>query len=303
MAVDYSVPSWIHGANPLQALTAGSELGLRIAEANNRSAIAWAELQRRQQEFQQEVSMQQQRLEAQKVAQQQQFAAEQQMHQERQLYDEQKLQVENAYRQGQLDLQQQKLNLTANAAAEKANASGRFLQSLNTLTSGYMAEEGMSEEQARAKAVPQALYDSGMFQYVNPTALAGMLKATQARGAGEFIDIPGGGKGYISPQGALTITERNRQTPEPRFSVTPPSPEDPQSQAKVSRITGVTPEQLRQFGVTNVGKYVAPEVNKPAAAPPEVKRYRYNPKSGKIEAITQPASDQEEDNAIGDSGN
>lgn len=252
MAVEpnYSVPGWLHGANPLEAITSGASLGIRIAEANQRAAIAYSELQRRNQEFAQTIAMHQQQLEREQEFQQQRFQAEQQIQEQNQMRNDQKLMIDNAYKQGQLGLKQQQLELTAKAAAEKSAASGRFLQSLNTLTSGYMAEEGMTEEQARAKAVPQAIYDSGLFQYVSPSSLAAMAKSAAGTREGEWKTSPGGYPYYQTAQGGLHFEPRENEKaiPEPKFSIMPGVGARP---GRITGVTGVTADQLGQLGVTN----------------------------------------------------
>lgn len=268
---DYSVPNWIHGANPLQSITTGAELGVRIAESNQRAAIAYAELQRRQQEFQQTMEMHQQQLEQEQAFQQQRLQAQQQIQEQNQMRDDQKLMIENAYRQGQLGLQKQKLELTAQAAAQKMQAQEKFLFDRETIKNSLIYEEGMDPDEAERRATIQSMFRNATAIGISPSALAGLAKSVSPQREAQIVDITtdrGTYKAIQNPSGAQTIFERPERdkVPEPRFSVTPPDPTDPQSQAKVSRISGVTPQQLRQFGVTNVGKYVAPEASVTAQA-------------------------------------
>lgn len=300
-ATDYSVPPWIRGGNPLQAVEAGASLGQRIAESNQRAAFEFAQMQAQQQRFQQEMALQEQRLQQQQEFEQQRLQAQQAIQEREQLRDDQKLMIEGAYKQAQFGLAKQKLELTAQAAASKMAAQQQFISDREQIKNSLLSEEGVDPADAERQATVQSLFKNGPLMGVSPTALASLAKASETKPEAALLDMPGGGQVIRQPSGTYTPwmrPEKAIKTPEPRFSVKPPDPTDPQSQAQVERISGVTPQQLRQFGVTNVGKYVAPVAATPGAEPPAPsetapkKRFRYDPESGKVEPI--PVDEQDD---------
>lgn len=193
-ATDYSVPPWIRGGNPLQAVEAGASLGQRIAESNQRAAFEFAQMQAQQSEFQQRMAMQQQQLEQQQAFQQQQFQADQTIQEQKQMRKDQQLAIENAYKQGQLGLKQQQLDLANKAATEQFQSQVQFQKDLTEGTNQRVAQ-GMDLEQARREAFQDALFKNP-FSKVPPTALRSMSESLSG-GAPKWGTSPGGAE-YVT---------------------------------------------------------------------------------------------------------
>lgn len=194
MPVNYEIPPWIRGANPLQAVEAGASLGQRIAESNQRAAFEFAQMQSQQAEFQQRMAMQQQQLEQQQAFQQQQFQADQTIQEQNQMRKDQQLAIENAYKQGQLGLKQQQLDLANKAATEQFQSQVQFQKDLLDGTNQRVAQ-GMDLEQARRESFQDALFKNP-FAKVPPTALRSMTESLGG-GAPKWGTSPGGAE-YVT---------------------------------------------------------------------------------------------------------
>jgi len=261
MAVNYNPPPWLRGASPLEAVVPGASLGLRIAESNQRAAFEFMAMQNQQQRFAQQMEMEQQQLQQQQAFQEQKLQAQQKIAEQEQLRDDQKLQIENSYRQGQLGLQKQKLELTSQAAAQKFQAQQQFLSQREMLKSGFIYEEGMDPAEAEQKATIQALFILGPQMGMSPNALAQLAISAGSKPEASLVDMPGGGQVIRQPSGTFTPWQRpEKDVPAPKFQVHPGSAGRP---GRITGVTGVSPDQLAQFGITNRYNF-----GKKKAAPP-----------------------------------
>ncbi len=214
MPVSYQIPPWIRGASPLEAAIPGAHLATQIAESNQRAAIAWAEIQNRQQQLAQHAALAEQELQQQQEFQQQRFQAQQQVQEQNQARADQKLQIENSYHQQQLALKQQQFDMTTKTAADKLAAQQQFLTQRETLKSGYINEEGMSPEDAESKATMQALFINGPAMGMSPTSLGAMARQAEGR-QGEWKTSPGGANYYQTPGGPIHFEPK--AVPQPRL--------------------------------------------------------------------------------------
>lgn len=265
MPVNYEIPPWIRGGNPLQAVEAGASLGQRIAESNQRAAFEFAQMQGQQAEFQQRMAMQQQQLEQQQAFQQQQFQADQTIQEQNQMRKDQQLAIENAYKQGQLGLKQQQLDMQIKAAAEQFQLQSNMQKQIAADTAVDVAN-GMDPEEARKKNTVKAYFDNAVQLGLTPQQIKA-LSDTSASKRWKMVDLPGNGLGIEQPSGTVTIYQRPPKAPaetEPKFEVRPSS--IPGRPGRILHATGVSPSQLEQFGITN--KYNFKGTNAPSQAAP-----------------------------------
>jgi len=118
MAVNYAVPSWVKGADPIGKRLQAYSIGLQAAQAAARLAIERQHLQHQANQMAQDAQLAQMRLQ---IAQQEQ--------QRKEAHDAQQIEVLKEYHRQQGDLkqlqladQEKKLQWESNAAAQKATA-------------------------------------------------------------------------------------------------------------------------------------------------------------------------------------
>lgn len=216
MPIQYNTPSWLHGADPLEAAIHGSSLGQRIAESNQRAAAEYMALQQRQQQFQQTMQMHQQQLEQAQADTQQNFQAQQETQKQNRLQRQQQLAVENAYKQSQLGLAKQKLELTTQAAAKKFQTQQVIQGEINKDANSLMAEEGMAADEARQKATVRAYMRHATDLGLNPAALGQLSKsATDQNNGGEWRKAPSGQDYYYEEKsGVIRFPPKPVPTPQ-----------------------------------------------------------------------------------------
>lgn len=175
---NYSVPPWLHSGDPFRAIEAGASLGQRINESNQRAAAEYMAMQQRHAQFQQQMEMQQQQLEQAQAFQQQHFQAQQETQKENELQKQQQLMVENAYKQAQIGLGKQKLEMTTQAAAKKFQTQQLLQSEINSDTQSMVAEEGMDPDEARQKATVRAYMRHATDLGLNPAAISQLAKSS-----------------------------------------------------------------------------------------------------------------------------
>ena len=237
MPISYQIPPWLHPADPLRAAEGGALLGQRIAESNQRAAQEYMMLQQRQSEFAQHMAMQERQLEQAQVMQQQQFQAEQEIHHQNQLQKEQQLAVENAYKQAQIGLGKQKLELTAQAAAKKFQTQQMIQSEINSDTQSMVAEEGMDPDEARQKATVRAYMRHATDLGLNPAAIGQLAKSsTDQNNEGEWRTGPGGQDYYYEKKSGVI-----------RFPPKPvPTPQMQEADLKVKEISKEISDMVKE---------------------------------------------------------
>jgi len=156
MPVQYPMPDWLHGADPIRAMSAGSEIGLRQAQLSQNAGLA------------------QERLDAEERMAERDAQVKEETMRMQQMRETQQLAQEDAYNQAQIGLKRSALELETQKAAQDFQAQQQYKQIYQQLIAPV---DNGGQEMDPTEAAIQAALQVGPALGQNIGQLAALMKA------------------------------------------------------------------------------------------------------------------------------